>query len=150
MRRRASVTALLLALLALVGCGSEAPPVEIDKSFRVRQTLETFLDLCAQGEGLPASEILNEPARDVFLEAPSAETGCDRILQLTPLGDDVEDSEITRSQARDLFRKATIVDLEIRGGLAEAILRAKDEESTVELEDTGERWLVTNASLPIP
>ena len=140
----------MLAALALPACGENDVPVDTDKTFLARQTLQNFLSLCAQGRGLPAFEILNEPAAEVFLDAPNAEAGCDRILQLTPPGDDAEQADLSRLGARDYFREARIVELKVTGGLAEAMLRARDEESTVELEDTGERWLLTNAHLPLP
>ncbi len=148
--RRCPTVAVVLGALAVAGCSGDGVPVETDRSFVVRQTLETFLDLCAEGRGLEAFEILNEPARKAFLEASGAEAGCDRILQLTSLGDESQADPISPEGARSRFREATIVDLSVTGGLAEARVRAADEESTVELEDQGERWTITSASLPSP
>jgi hypothetical protein len=147
--RRHGPPAAVLAALTLAACGADGVPVAPDKTVRARQTLETFLDVCAQGRGLEALEILSEPARRVFLEAASPVAGCDRILQLTPLSDDAEETAITKYAARRRFGDARIVELSVTGGLAEARVRAEDEESTVELEDQGERWTVTSASLPL-
>lgn len=146
---RRCLPAVVLAALVLAACGG-GPPVQPDSAFRARQTLETFLTVCAQGRGLEALEILAEPAQRVFLEAAGPEAGCDRILQLTPLGEDGQDTDVTGLQARRRFLEAKIVELQVTGGLAEARLRAGGEESTVELEDSGERWTLTRASLPVP
>ncbi|HEV2771012.1 MAG TPA: hypothetical protein VGV40_12580 [Solirubrobacteraceae bacterium] len=140
----------VLAALALVACGENDVPVRVDNAFVARQTLQTFLQVCAEGEGLEALEILNEPAAEVFLEAEGGAAGCERVLQLTPPGEDVGEDVISQVRALERFRQAQIVQLEVTGGLAEARVRAGDEESTVELEDTGERWLLTSASLPLP
>jgi len=138
-----------LAALALVACGENDVPVDTDDAYIARQTLQTFLQLCADDEGLAAFEILNEPAAEVFLKAKTTAAGCNRILQLTPLGDDAGEDAAAQALAFKAFREARIVELEVTGGLAEALVRAGDLESTVELEDTGERWLLTNASLPL-
>ena len=144
--RRPPACLATLAAIALGACGDV--PVDTDDTFRARVTLETFLSECAAGKSLEALEILSEPAQRAFLEAPSAAAGCDRILRLTPLADDAEEGDTTALRARERFEEAHIVELSVTGGLAEARLRAADQESTVELEDTGERWTVTNARLP--
>lgn len=138
----------VLGVLALSACGNGEVPVGADESFVARQTLQTFLQVCAEGEGVEALEILNEPAQKVFLEAGSPAAGCDRILQLTPPGEVADDAVSSRLRARERFAEAQIVSLEVNGGLAEARVRAGDKESTVELEDTGERWELTSA-LPL-
>lgn len=148
--RRHALPAAVLAALTGVACGDNGVPVDTDDTFRARQALETFLSVCAEGRGLEALEILSEPARRVFLEAASPTAGCDRILQLTPLSDDAQETAITTDRARKRFTDARIVELSVAGGLAEARLRAEGRESTVELEDQGELWTVTSASLPLP
>src|SRR3954469_20182064 len=100
---------LALAALALASC--ETTPSEPD---RVRGAAQTFVQSCAEGEGVAASEGLTESTREEFLAAPGVLAGCRHVLGLP------QDSAAARSPEQ--LRDARIAEADAHGGIGSALV----------------------------
>src|SRR3954468_1056835 len=68
----------VLSAVALAGAGCANG--RISDQDGARGTVETFLAQCAAGRGVRVLELLNRPARGVFLQAGGTARGCAAVL----------------------------------------------------------------------
>lgn len=141
MRRRLGLTtwAAICASVALAGCSAG---VEAGDADHARSAVDTLLSLCAEGRGVAALELLAAPAQQAFLEGEDARAGCERVIGLVP-GDDAGVALAT------VFEQARVTGVRVEGGIAEvSVAGPRGRRSTLEAEDVGDEWVVTNARLP--
>lgn len=124
MRTRCLVTAA--AALALAGCATSPQPED-----EVRAAAGTFLQNCAEGEGVEASESLTEPTRELFLEEVGVLAGCRRVLGI----------DQTAVQEPAQLRAAHVVGADEHGGIGSAELELPGGvHRRVEAEQVEGRW----------
>jgi hypothetical protein len=125
MRAKAEAGAVAVALLlAGAGCGS-AHPTRVESA---GGTADTLIKSCAAGRTQASLEVLSLPARESLVNAPSARTGCLRLLGLPP-GTALGGARVVSVRANDLS--------------ATAELRAQDGASArLELEKSRGVWAV--------
>ncbi len=141
MRSRLGVTtwAAICAAVVLAGCSTGVQAGDDDHA---RSAVATLLSLCAEGRGVEALALLAIPAQRAFLEAEDPRAGCERVIGLVP-GDD-EDVALAA-----VFEQARVTSVRAAGGIAEVTIAGPHGwRATVEAEDVGDDWLVTNARLP--
>lgn len=138
---RRLLVAALASGLVIAGCGGEATAGEEEKA---RETVETFLESCARADGLAALDILTEPVRKQFLAAPSAVEGCQEVLAFGFA------EPLSSEEAKRAFARADVTDVRTgESGFARATVEAESGERTeLELESSGDLWLLANPLQP--
>jgi hypothetical protein len=127
--RACGLSAVVVAALALASC--DTTPSERD---RVHGAAQTFVQSCAEGEGVAASEGLTEATRDRFLEAGDVLAGCRAVLG-------VPGPAIVSS--RDQLRSARIAEADAHGGIGSALVELPGGvRRRVEAERVEGRWLL--------
>jgi hypothetical protein len=128
------------AALGLAGSGC-ATGAEAGDTAHARAAVRTLLDLCAAGRGTEVAEVLTTPARAAFIAGEDTLAGCERVVGLVPEGVDVP--------LADVFAAADVARVRVTGGIAEVeIAGPRGWTATVEAEDVGDDWRVTNTELP--
>lgn len=123
-----------LGAAAVAGCGTpQASPVE-----KPRASVETLLEACAKESGEAAIDVLTPPAREELIAAESVLLGCERVLELNA-------EERPEALLPLVFEDATVASVEVDAGFGSARIEAPTGSTTVELENVGDRWLVSNA-----
>lgn len=138
-RLRLAAGTAICAAVALAGCSTGVQAGDEDHA---RAAVSTLLSLCAEGRGVDALALLSTPARRAFLEGEDARAGCERVIGLVPgEGDDVALDTV--------FEQARVTRVRAHGGLAEIEVGAPGGlRATLEAEDVGDEWLITNTRLP--
>jgi len=130
------------AALVAVAVGGCSTGVEADDEDHARAAVSTLLSLCAEGRGVDALALLSTPAKRAFLEGADARAGCERVIGLVASGDDEADL-VT------VFEQARVGAVRADGGLAEVdVVGPNGARATLEAQDAGGDWLVTNTRLP--
>jgi len=99
---------------AAFGPGLAACDATPDERDRVRGAVETFVQSCAEGEGVAASEGLTESTREEFLAASDLLTSCRAVLG-------VEDDPAALG-SREQLREARITEEDAHGGFGSAVV----------------------------
>lgn len=130
---RLAGAALWAGLLTTVAACQDPTSGPADKA---EATVATLLQVCARGEGEAALDLLSPAVRSVFIEAGSTFAGCEAVLELGA------DSEVLAPQ---LFSEAVVGSVHVDDGYGTATVTAPDgNTSELELESTGDQWLVSN------
>lgn len=132
------VLAALVGASLLLGCGSSPTP----EREKVAETAETYLQTCANQDASAALNVLTPPVRKKFLDAPSTVEACRETLgfELEPL---------QRVLARQVFEESRVVDVRLHGDYASVVIeQPQGKRSEVELESSGDRWLLADPRRP--
>jgi hypothetical protein len=122
------IAAAALAL-ALGGCSDQPGPVD-----GVRGAASTFLQNCAEGEGVAASEGLTEATREEFLGESGVLAGCRRVLGTADTG---------IPASGEALRSARVVEADEHGGIGSAeVERPGGLRRRIEAEQVEGRWLL--------
>jgi hypothetical protein len=117
------------AVVAVAGCDTKP-----DDRDRVRGAAQTFLETCAEGEGVAASETLTEPTREQFVEASDVLAGCRTMLAVDDPG---------ALPSREGFRDVRVTGTDAHGGFGSARLELPGGmRRRVEAELVEGRWLL--------
>lgn len=138
-RRRTGVAAIAAwAAVALTACGTGASAGD---TRQVHAAVHTLLEQCEAAKTTEILPILTPAAKRAFVTGEDALTGCENVLRLVPDGED--------APLREVFAEAHVTNVVVTGDIGLAEIRTIDDwTSTVEAEDTGSDWLVTNGDLP--
>jgi hypothetical protein len=121
-----AVTALALAP---AGCSDNPGPVD-----GVRAAASTFLQNCAEGEGVAASEGLTEATREEFVAESDVLAGCRRVLGTADSGTPTSGEEL---------RSARVVEADEHGGIGSAEVELPGGlRRRIEAENVEGRWLL--------
>ena len=134
-----STCTAICAAVALAACSTGVQAAEEDHA---RSAVETLLSLCAEGRGVEALALLAVPAQRAFLEGEDPRAGCERVIGLVA-GDDEDVALAT------VFEEARVTRVRVAGGIATVTVTApRGRRATLEAEDVGDDWLITNGRLP--
>jgi hypothetical protein len=126
---RRSLLPIAAVALALGGCSDKPGPVD-----GVRAAASTFLQNCAEGQGVAASEGLTEATREEFLAESGVLAGCRRVLGTADSGIPASGEEL---------RAARVVEADQRGGIGSAEVELPGGlRRRVEAEKVEGRWLL--------
>jgi hypothetical protein len=127
-----------VAALAVAGCaGSERTQEE-----GAGGAVHTLILACAGDRPVEASEVLDEPARQAFLRAPTPLDGCLEVLGL-------RFERLPPTQVRQALRRTRVVSVRANDVSASAALRAPGGRgATVEVENERGNWRVALTAPP--
>lgn len=140
-RAAGALAAAGLVAATVAGC-EPASPGTGGLAEKAESTVSTLLQACARGDGEAALGLLTPPARAALIGSDSVVAGCDRVLDLGV------EHEV---HGPTVFREAVVESVEVNDDLGTVTIRSEGgATSEVELENTGDQWLVTNPPLLTP
>lgn len=100
-----------------------------------RSAVTTMLRACESASGTEILDLLNTPARAVFVASGGVHEGCEAVLGLVPPAE--------QATLEEVFANAGVAAIDVHDGSAAVVVTtARGSKSTVEAEDVRGEWHV--------